>query len=885
MSDDGLLDDHLRAIGPGLRLALTATASRNRSLDARRLLARAALGDAGTLDQLLTAARAGNRRWLRRIRRRADAGLLAAVAQTIALQDQLPGDRDDALAVYELIRRALGGRAMTPANQALHAQLAFAYQGPERARRLLRGYRQIRRPARTGLEIDLLNPYRDDPAGGDRPVGPWLAAFQRLLPAPHPGLDGPATAPFDRLTAPAVERITTPHRVSVVVTAYRPDRGLLTAVSSILAQSWANVEIVIVDDASGPDYDEVLAAAVALGDRIRLVRLTGNSGTYAARNAGLDAAGGEFAAFQDSDDWSHPRRLELQIQPLLADRTLVATTSDGLAVTDRLLLTRPGVRSGRFNPSSLVFRRTTVMQRIGYFDRVRKAADSEYIGRIQATFGPRAVRHVESGPLALIRLSAGSLSRSEIKPHWMHAGRTAYSSAYLRWHQLIGARAVSPYRPADGHGRPFAVPGHLLGADPAVPRDVDVLMVADWRFLESTQRTAADELGALAAAGVRVAVLPLESYRAVYLKRAPLAAPVQDLVNQGVVEQVALGERVRARLVIVRQAAVLQFTAGMTSHVTTDRIVVVADRAPARTDGTDRRYVPAVATEAARRLFGAPEVRWVAQDAGVRAALRTADPGLAVADRDWPTVLAPPGWVEERRGCRAARAAPVVAGLDLCDAAGWPPDAAETMAAARGLPGADIRVRLPDRPRDAPRAAVPRDWVGYEAGDLGPRPFLHQLDFYLHFPPAGATEHYSRPALEAAAMGCVVVMPERFAGLYGDAAVYCGADEVGALIARYRDDPDLFAEQSRRARAVVRRAHDPAAILEALPAEVRLAIDGRHPDRPGGGPDPSPGGPDRPGGGPDRSGGGPDPSGGGPAGASGPVPASRSGSSSAAAVR
>ncbi|MEV6848422.1 glycosyltransferase family A protein [Actinoplanes sp. NPDC051411] len=805
---DGLLDDHIRVIGSGLRLALTATASRNRSLDARRLLARAALGqpgsgDAGTLEELLAAARAGDRRWLRRIRRSTDSGLLAAVAQTIALQEQLPEDRDDALALYELIRRALGGRALTPANQALHAQLTLAYRGPEAARRLLRDYREIRDPARTGLEIDLLNPF-----AGDRPAGPWLDAFRRLLPPPVIELSEQRQhEPFDRLTAAPVEKIETPHRVSVVVTAYRPDQGLLTAVSSIRAQSWANVEIVIVDDASGGEYDEVLARAVAMGERIRLVRLPGNSGTYAARNAGLDAAGGEFVAFQDSDDWSHPRRLELQVKPLLADRRLVATTSDGLAVTDQLLLTRPGVRSGRFNPSSLLFRRSVVMNQIGYFDRVRKAADSEYIGRMQATFGPRAVRHLESAsPLALIRLSAGSLSRSEIKPHWMHPGRTAYSSAYLRWHQLIGAGAVSPYRPADGGERPFAAPAHLLGSSPA-DFEFDLVVVADWRFLESAQRTAIDEMRTCAAAGLRVAVLQLESYRAVHLKRIPLAAPVQDMINDGTIAQVAAGDPVRAEVALVRQAAVLQFTDGMRSGITAGRVIVVADRAPARADGTDRRYEPATCSAAARRLFGT-DPEWVTQDAGVRARSRTEN------ERDWPTVLIPPGWVEERSG---ASRGPVLAGVDLCDAANWPSDVAETLAVCRRLPEADIRVRLPDRPRDMLNIALARGWLGYEASDIGARPFLHQLDFYLHFPPPGAAEHYSRPALEAAAMGCVVVTLERFADLYGDAAVYCTPDEVPHLVARYRADPVLFAEQSRRARAVVARAHDPAAVVERIP--------------------------------------------------------------------
>ncbi|MFD0520414.1 hypothetical protein [Paractinoplanes durhamensis] len=191
------------------------------------------------------------------------------------------------------------------------------------------------------------------------------------------------------------------------------------------------------------------------------------------------------------------------------------------------------MRSGRFNPSSLLIRRNAVLSRVGYFDRVRKAADSEYIGRIQAAFGVRRVRHLDSLPLALIRLSAGSLSRSEIKPHWMHPARTAYSSAYLRYHQQILAGVAAAARPADGSDRPFAAPGHLLGADPEQVAEYDVLMVADWRFLESAQRTALDEIGALRAAGMRVALLHLESPRGVYLKRQPLSAPVQDLINQG----------------------------------------------------------------------------------------------------------------------------------------------------------------------------------------------------------------------------------------------------------------------------------------------------------------------------------------------------------------
>jgi hypothetical protein len=62
----------------------------------------------------------------------------------------------------------------------------------------------------------------------------------------------------------------------------------------------------------------------------------------------------------------------------------------------------------------------------------------------------------------------------------------------------------------------------------------------------------------------------------------------------------------------------------------------------------------------------------------------------------------------------------------------------------------------------------------------------------------------------------VVVLPERFAARYGDAAVYAEPADAADLIDRYRADPELYAEQSRRARAVVAKAHHPGLFLDRI---------------------------------------------------------------------
>jgi hypothetical protein len=806
----GLLDDYLRIARYHVRTAVAPTAVRIRSLDARELLARSGLGETAPYADLLAAARAGDTDWLRRRRRDVKPAVLAGLAQTLAQQDMLPEDRTDALAVYDLIRTALGADALPPAHQGLHAQLALAWQGPEPARRLLRAYRQLGDGVRADLEVDLANPFVG--AGGSA-LG-WLTAFRKLLPDPPLALEHrDGVPPFDRLTVAAdVAGVDEPQTISVIVTSFRPDEGLITAVRSILEQSWRNVEVIIVDDASPPEFDAVLARAVALGSRIRLVRQPANLGTYEARNAGLDAAEGEFVAFQDSDDWSHPRRLELQVRPLLENRRRVATTSDGLGVTDDLLVTRPGVRRGRFNPSSLLFRREVIMGRLGYFDRVRKAADSEYIGRMRAVYGERAVQHLECGPLALIRLSLGSLSRSEIRPYWMHPARTAYMSAYQRWHTRIAARAAKPHRPRDGSRRPFAAPDHLrLARDEDAGRTgYDVVLAGDWRFLRGPQQSAIEEVRALTARGLRVAIMQIESLRPPARRRWPLCAPLQQLVNDGRVDQVLPGDENRAELVIVRHASALQFPPDDPCLLRARQVLVVADEAPARLAELDRRYSTGSCSRAAARLFGAEPV-WCPQDQQVRAALR-GEP-VELTPYDLPAVVDGERWSAVRDGVTARRA---VVGTDLADEGVWPRDVREALAVYEGLGRWDVRLRLPDWPRTGYQVGGPRSQLVYEAGDLDLRTFVHQLDFYLHFPTPERPETFSRAALEAAGLGCVVVLPERHAAVFGDAAVYCEPSGAGATIARYHADPELYAEQSRRARAIVARNHHPQLFVDRI---------------------------------------------------------------------
>ena len=761
-----LLEEHLAVLrrespdGPGIA-ALHA-----RSADARALLAYAA-GDA-TVDELITTAHAGA------AAPGTDPYALGELARVIALQDLFPDDRPDALALFELLLRTHGADRVASGHQGLHAQLAFTAGDRVRTAELIGSYPELPEPVRASLAVDLANPAGDG----------WLAAFNALLPRPALHLaDGPGPV-FDRIRSGIAQKVGGRQRISTIVTAYRPGVALLTAVRSLAAQSWTNHEILVVDDGSETEYDEVLSLAGALDPRVRVLRMPVNGGTYRARNAGLDAATGEFVTFQDSDDWSHPLRLERQVAPLIAEPALIATTSVGMRVTEDLIVTRPGwAQSRSYNLSSLMVRRSAALDRLGYLDPVRKSADAEYVERARAVFGRPAVRHLTGSPLALIRLSATSLSSPDTAFGWLHPARRAYLSAFQAWHAEVTVRPRFP------RSRAFAAPRQLTG-EPGETA-YDVILAGDWSAAGGAAPAAAGQARALLARGRKVALLHLDTLPHLATGPQNLDPAVQALINAGAVEQVVLGDEVHAELVIVRTPAVLQFATGIASSVSAGRVVIEVDAAR-------RRIAADVCVAASRRLFGV-EPQWSPGGPADRRTLGAGPIAAALTAVDLPGTVDVRQWRLDRPGLRSDR--PVVGCLWAGDRAQW-----RRLAALLGDSGR-MDIRLWDTAGDAGDAfgpRPPRTWLVYGPGDTELRGFLHQLDFYLHFPDERASRDADPALLTALAAGCVLVLPHRFAPTFGEAARYCEAADIERTVRQLRR-PNLFLEQSERGRDFVRR--------------------------------------------------------------------------------
>jgi glycosyltransferase involved in cell wall biosynthesis len=106
--------------------------------------------------------------------------------------------------------------------------------------------------------------------------------------------------------------------VSVVLPVHDGEQYLAAAIDSILSQTHANLELIVIDDGSR-DSSAAIAASFAADPRLRVVRNERNLGLVATLNRGLGLARGEFIARMDADDVAAPERLALQLQRMIDD--------------------------------------------------------------------------------------------------------------------------------------------------------------------------------------------------------------------------------------------------------------------------------------------------------------------------------------------------------------------------------------------------------------------------------------------------------------------------------------------------------------------------------------------------------------------------------------
>ena len=115
-------------------------------------------------------------------------------------------------------------------------------------------------------------------------------------------------------TSPNAVKIREKPLVSVVIPTFNREQTISYCLNSVLAQTYENIEVIVVDDCSTDTTVDVVKSFTDL--RVRHIALEKNSGAQAARNRGIKESTGDWIAFQDSDDEWMPEKLEKQVEAL-----------------------------------------------------------------------------------------------------------------------------------------------------------------------------------------------------------------------------------------------------------------------------------------------------------------------------------------------------------------------------------------------------------------------------------------------------------------------------------------------------------------------------------------------------------------------------------------
>ncbi|MBO8091868.1 MAG: glycosyltransferase family 2 protein [Prosthecochloris sp.] len=252
-------------------------------------------------------------------------------------------------------------------------------------------------------------------------------------------LDGDSKR-FFRLDADGYSTFSGGPKISVIMTAHNMEQYIGTAIRSALSQTWKNFELLVVDDLSTDHTRQIVRKFMSLDDRIKLIENNRNCGTYVSRNKAYDIASGRFITCHDSDDWAHPKKLELQIHALLKNPDAVSSTSHWVRMHEngRFAFYKAAAYQRR-NYNSLMFEKSRIKPVLGYWDSVRISADSEFIKRMGTVFGEKSQHSVDQVLMIGLKRN-GSLTNSGdtgLKPHGPASIRQKYHHSYSDWHKSI----------------------------------------------------------------------------------------------------------------------------------------------------------------------------------------------------------------------------------------------------------------------------------------------------------------------------------------------------------------------------------------------------------------------------------------------------------------
>lgn len=596
--------------------------------------------------------------------------------------------------------------------------------------------------------------------------------------------------------------------VTILMPAWNAESSIKMAAESILNQTWDNIELIIIDDASEDSTWDIISEIAKKDKRVKLLRNSENLGPYVSKNRGARIAKGDYITGHDSDDWAHPQRIEIQTRYLI-DNDELACLSGMLRINQNGLLvnfnkigtnTKDGITRSAF--ISLMINNHFFRNVLGYWDNVRFGADSELIKRIEVIQG-KPISHIYK-PTMLCLDNPNGLTNHPVFGHSQNVGisqiRLDYKNSFLAWHKKI--KKTSGYLDFYQSEREFSAPDEAINSfdkmegiyleDLKGSRNVkincDVCIITNLCFPGGNCSSTLDEIRYLTEQGYNVKVVhsprdsnlnkPLSNRFFPFLDRIFLWKDIENIY---------------AKSVIIRHPGTIASSAfkKINRKISTENAYFVINNSMYRTTG-ELVYEPASLSEViksfhAKEKFICPisflmrnEVKnlSVISSGEAKLSLNDWNPTFNLSEYDLPP--------------KKVMKTPFSIGRHGRDGQEKWIENINELSKAYPVNHPDFNIKILGGARHAIDliGECPDNWDIKPFGLISPKEYLQELDVFVYFPNTNLSEAFGRTIVEAMFASIPCVLPVRFKEVFGDLAFYSSPENVCDVIYRLSQDDE-----------------------------------------------------------------------------------------------
>lgn len=582
-----------------------------RSVDGRDLLAKMATQGQWTWNELSRALESHRLGGLARANVMAvfsncDYARLAQLGDLCYRQNCLPQDIRDAATIYSVVHKSTGDTF---------------FEGKKRSEFFIDSLRVAGLSSRAEKSIHLIDRENTNPNDGrlfrvnimnpfihsDVSEQSWLAEINQmylaagLMPLKLSSGTGPA---FLRLEAEAAAPVFGGPLVTIAMPVFRPDEATDLAIRSALNQTYQNIEVIVVDDGSGPEYAERLKKWQEADRRVRVILSDQNSGAYTSRNIAYQRSKGEFLTVFDGDDWQHPQKIEKLLEASVAQDDARLVSARWARVDENLVFQYRGWKGAFITPAhvSVMFRTDTIRAQVGFWDAVRKAADTEFILRYQAIVNPEDPLEVSNVPLTLSLVGTNNLSIDDFRLGYRAPDRVAYRASYEHWHRAIGSGESDGFLDFPPENRKFPAPDKFLPSR-VMTRELDLVLVGDFSATGKIDARLLEHVGEAQRSGHAVGLMHISSLLSTSSLAYSFSPEIMDAFANGTLTRVQASDSIHTDSVFVYDPTAFQFTSAVPSGIVSQSLIVFASELPFNSKSGRHPYEVSIVSENLYRLF------------------------------------------------------------------------------------------------------------------------------------------------------------------------------------------------------------------------------------------------------------------------------------------